>query len=180
MRTPSALVVLALAACGGVQRPDGGEGLLPVESVAPDFAARDANGKTVRLQQTRGTPSIVYFYPMDDTPGCTKEACAFRDAWEQLNAAHTTVFGVSRDGEESHDRFRAAHKLPFPLAADESGDIARAYGVKSTLGMAARVTFLIGADGRVAKVYPDVDPALHVREILSDIHALPASTPSSE
>lgn len=167
--------ILALAACGGnARRPDGGEGLLAAEAIAPDFVARDAEGQPVHLTATRGGASVVYFYPKDATPGCTREACAFRDAWEKFQAAHVTVFGVSRDSEESHQQFRASHKLPFPLAADVDGEIARAYGVKSMLGMSARVTFLVGGDGRVAKVYPDVDPALHVDELLHDVAALPA------
>jgi peroxiredoxin Q/BCP len=173
MFRPLCVFSLVLAACGGpVHRPDGGEGMLGAGSVAPNFAATDGAGHAVQLSEKRGTPSVVYFYPKDETPGCTKEACAFRDAWDKLAAAHVTVFGISRDSLESHALFREKFKLPFPLAADPDGTISRAYGVPSTLGMDARVTFLVGADGRIAKVYPSVDPAVHVSELLADVGKL--------
>lgn len=160
-------------ACGGaVHRPDGGEGLLATGAAAPDFSAIDATGHAVRMSAARGTPIVVYFYPKDETPGCTKEACAFRDAWDRLGAAKVTVFGVSRDSSESHALFREKYQLPFPLAADAEGAIAQSYGVKSTLGMSDRVTFLVGPDGRIAKVYPDVDPGVHVTELLADVGKL--------
>lgn len=163
----------ALLACSGqVHRPDGGIGMLRAGSVAPNFVATDGAGKATQLADTRGNPSVVYFYPKDETPGCTKEACAFRDAWHKLAAAHVTVFGISRDSAESHALFRDKFKLPFALVADPDGAISRAYGVRSTLGMAERVTFLVGADGRIAKVYPDVDPAVHVAELLDDVGKL--------
>lgn len=167
------LALCTLVACGGaVHRPDGGQGLLAAGAVAPNFAATDASGHAVQLADKHGTPTVVYFYPKDETPGCTKEACAFRDAWEKLEAAHVTVFGISRDTLESHALFREKFKLPFPLAADADGSISRAYGVPSTLGMSDRVTFLVGGDGRVAKVYPSVDPAVHVTELLQDVGKL--------
>lgn len=163
-----ALVALALVACTGeVRRPDGGVGLLAVGDAAPDVAGEDANGDTVRLSASRGHPAVVFFYPKDETPGCTKEACAFRDAFARYSAAGIVVFGVSRDTAESHRAFAANHKLPFPLVADESGEAERAYGVPSRLGMTARVTFLVGADGRVARVWPDVDPGVHADEVLA-------------
>jgi len=168
-----AVALTAMAGCGGsVRRPDGGEGLLATGAPAPDFAAVDAAGNPVQLTSSRGAPTVVFFYPKDESPGCTKEACAFRDAWDKLGAAKVTVFGISRDSAESHTLFREKYHLPFPLAADSNGEISRAYGVKSTLGMTARVTFLVGPDGRIAKVYPDVDPALHVSELLADATAL--------
>lgn len=175
LRPAHSLALLALlGACGGpVHRPDGGDGMLGSGSVAPDFVATDATGHAVQLAGTRGAPSVVYFYPKDETPGCTKEACAFRDAWDQLAAAHVSVFGVSHDSAASHALFQEKFKLPFPLAADPDGTISRAYGVRSTLGMAERVTFLVGPDGRIAKVYPNVDPAVHVAELLRDVAKLP-------
>jgi peroxiredoxin Q/BCP len=158
----------AMAACGGpVKRPDGGIGLLPIGAPAPDLAGRDPSGRVVRLADLRGARAVVYFYPKDETPGCTKEACAFRDAAARYDAAHVTVFGVSRDSAESHDEFAKSHKLPFPLVADADGVVARAYGVGSTLGMDARVSFLVGADGRIERVWPDVDPAVHADEVLA-------------
>lgn len=164
---------LSLLACSGaVRRPDGGEGLLAAGAPAPNFEATDAAGRPIELAATRGAPSIVFFYPKDETPGCTKEACAFRDAWGKLTAAKVTVFGISRDSSASHALFREKYALPFPLAADTEGTISRSYGVKSTLGMTERVTFLVAADGRIAKVYPNVDPGVHVDELLADVGAL--------
>lgn len=158
---------LALLACTSTQRPDGGSGLLAVGAPAPDFTAKDAQGAAVRLSQTRGQIAVVYFYPKDETPGCTKQACAFRDKFAEFAAAGVTVFGVSRDSQQSHDAFRKHHELPFALAADESGAVQRAYGVPSKLpGVSARVTFLVDRDGKIARVWPEVDPVLNVGEVL--------------
>ncbi len=165
---------IALAGCSStVKRPDGGEGLLPVGSSAPDFAATTKAGDPTRLSALKGAPVVVYFYPKDETPGCTKEACAFRDAWAKFQAQKVGIVGVSRDSEESHRAFVKKHDLPFPLASDENGEIARSYGVKSTLGVSSRVTFLVTADGKIAKVWPDVDPGIHADEVLAAAAALP-------
>jgi peroxiredoxin Q/BCP len=141
--------------------------MLSVGAAAPDLLGRDAAGQPVRLSERRGKPSIVYFYPKDDTPGCTKEACAFRDAFARFSARGVTIFGVSRDSEASHAEFRKKHELPFPLVADESGAVQAAYGVPSRLGKAARVSFLVDGHGRVARVWPDVDPGVHADEVLA-------------
>jgi peroxiredoxin Q/BCP len=170
-------VLLLLTACGAQQRPDGGKGVLPVGATAPDVAGRDATGKLVRLSERQGKPAIVYFYPKDETPGCTKEACAFRDAFTRFSAHGITIFGVSRDSEASHAEFRKQHELPFPLVADESGAIQTAYGVPSRLGHAARVSFLIDGRGRVARIWPDVDPAIHADEVLAAAEELPRVQP---
>ncbi|HEX7604132.1 MAG TPA: peroxiredoxin, partial [Polyangiaceae bacterium] len=153
----------AVFACGSapVKRPDGGEGLLPVGASAPDFAATTKAGEPVRLSSLRGHAVVVYFYPKDFTPGCTSEACAFRDAWAKYQAQNVTIMGVSRDTEESHRKFVKQHELPFPLASDEDGAIARSYGVKTALGVDARVTFLLGPDGKVVKSWPAVAPGVH-------------------
>jgi peroxiredoxin Q/BCP len=146
---------------------------LSVGAVAPELVGRDAAGKTVKLSEQRGHAAVVYFYPKDETPGCTKEACAFRDTFDRFVKAGVVIFGVSRDSEASHDAFRKQHELPFPLVADESGAAQHAYGVPSKLGtMAARVSFLIDADGRIAKVWPEVDPAVHADEVLAAAAAL--------
>jgi peroxiredoxin Q/BCP len=167
-------VALGVSGCSTtVKRPDGGEGLLPVGANAPDFGATTKAGEPTRLSTLRGQRVVVYFYPKDETPGCTKEACAFRDAWAKFQAAHVQIVGVSRDSEESHRKFVKAHDLPFPLAADEDGQIAKSWGVKSTLGVSSRVTFLVDANGKVAKVWPDVDPAIHADEVLSAASSLP-------
>jgi peroxiredoxin Q/BCP len=136
-------------------------------TAAPDFAARDAHGNVVRLSAFAGSPRVVYFYPKDETPGCTKEACAFRDNYSAFESAGVTVFGVSRDTAQSHAAFRAHYQLPFVMVADPNGTVQQAYGVPSKLpGIAARVTFLIDRSGKVARVWPDVDPVQHAKEVL--------------
>ena len=167
-----ALFTLTLAGCGATRRPDGGEGLLAVGADAPDLSAVDQNGKTHKLGDERGHPVIVYFYPKDGTPGCTKEACAFRDAWDKFKSANVQVFGVSEDDAKSHEQFAKEQKLPFPILADPNGEWMRAFGVPSRLGMASRVSFLIDANGKIAKVYPDVDPGVHADEVLKDATAV--------
>ena len=167
---PSSLfgILLSLVgACGPIARPDGGKGLLPVGAMAPEVVGETPSGSLARLSAARGHPSVVYFYPKDETPGCTKEACAFRDAFARFEAQHVTIFGVSRDSAESHREFRTQHALPFPLVSDEEGDVALSYGVPSTLSMTSRVTFLVGPDGRVVRVWPDVDPGVHANEVLA-------------
>lgn len=166
-----ALFMLSIAGCGATRRPDGGEGLLAVGAEAPNLTALDQNGKSHRLADEKGHPVIVYFYPKDGTPGCTKEACAFRDAWDKFTAANVQVFGVSEDDAKSHEEFAKEQKLPFPILADPNGEWLRAFGVPSRLGMASRVSFLIDASGKVAKVYPDVDPGVHADEVLKDATA---------
>jgi peroxiredoxin Q/BCP len=139
--------------------------------MAPELTGVAPDGSITKLSGVRGHPAVVYFYPKDETPGCTKEACAFRDAFSNYQALHVTIFGVSRDSPESHAQFRAAHALPFSLVSDEDGTISRAYGVSSTLGMASRVTFLVGADDRIARVWPNVDPGVHAKEVLAAVEA---------
>lgn len=167
----ASLLVLSLAGCGATRRPDGGEGLLAAGAEPPNLAATDQNGKEHRLGDERGHAVIVYFYPKDGTPGCTKEACAFRDAWNKFKDANVQVFGVSEDDAKSHEEFSKEQKLPFPILADPNGVWLRAFGVPSRLGMASRVSFLIDANGKVAKVYPDVDPGVHADEVLKDATA---------
>ena len=142
-------------------------------SVAPNFAAKDANGETVRLKDLRGQKVVLYFYPKDDTPGCTKEACSFRDAFADFKKRDIKVLGVSIDSEGSHKKFAAKYKLPFTLLADPDHSIADAYGVygekkfmgRTYLGV-KRVTFLIDEKGKVKKVFEKVKPEEHAREVL--------------
>src|SRR5262245_29716920 len=165
-------VLAALAGCGATKRPDGGEGMLAAGAGAPDLAAVDQNGKRHRLSEERGHAVVVYFYPKDDTPGCTKEACAFRDTWSRFQQAGVQVFGVSADDQKSHEQFAKEQKLPFPILADTDKTWIKAFGVSMTLGMASRVSFLVDGSGKIAKVYADVDPALHADEVLKDAAAL--------
>lgn len=164
-------LALAVVGCGATRRPDGGEGLLPIGSDAPALSAVDQNGKEHRLADEKGRPVVVYFYPKDGTPGCTAEACAFRDAWDKFTTANVQVFGVSTDDAKSHEEFAKEQKLPFPILADPDEKWLRAFGVPSRLGMASRVSFLIDAKGKVAKVYPNVDPGIHADEVLKDAEA---------
>jgi len=160
------LVFVFALGCGDVMRPDGGRNLLPVGAAAPDFEAIDANGNHVRMLKTSGK-RVVYFYPKDGTPGCTKEACAFRDSFQRYLDNHITVFGVSGDSAESHAEFRKEHDLPFPLAADIHGSIAQSYGVATRIGMPARITFIVDSNGKVDRVFEDVDPGVHADQVLA-------------
>jgi len=142
-------------------------------SVAPNFAAKDANGETVRLKDLRGQKVVLYFYPKDDTPGCTKEACSFRDAFADFKKRDIKVLGVSIDSEASHKKFAAKYKLPFTLLADPDHSIADAYGVygeKKFMGRTymgvKRITFLIDEKGKVKKVFEKVKPEEHATDVL--------------
>ncbi len=140
---------------------------------APRFTAPDQNGKSVSLADFEGKLVVLYFYPKDDTPGCTKEACAFRDEFAAFREAGVVVLGVSIDSPKSHARFVEKYHLPFTLLADEDKAIVQAYGVwgqKSFMGRkymgTHRVTFLIGGDGRIKAVWPAVKPPEHAKEVL--------------
>jgi thioredoxin-dependent peroxiredoxin len=145
--------------------------LLPVGSPAPTFKLTAHDGTTVDLAKLRGRNVVLYFYPKDDTPGCTKQACSFRDAWSKLRAADVTVLGVSTDANESHKAFAAKYNLPFPLLPDPEGKLAGAYKVPLTNGLAKRITYLIGKDGKIQKVWPQVKPEGHADEILAAVAA---------
>jgi peroxiredoxin Q/BCP len=168
-----ALATAPLACSSSPRRPDGQVGLLPVGAVAPDVTAVEASGAVTRLSSLRGQPVVVYFYPADGTPGCTKEACAFRDAWARLQGAHVAVIGVSAQSRESHVTFEKEQNLPFPLVADEDGAVQRAFGVPRGLWGYSRVSFLVDANGKIAKVWPDVDPGVHADQVLAAASALP-------
>lgn len=146
---------------------------------APDFSAVDDAGRTVGLSDLRGRPVVLYFYPRDGTPGCTREACAFRDRFAELQEAGAAVVGVSPDDAASHARFRARHGLPFPLLSDHDHRIADAYGVwkeKRMYGRAfhgvERATFVIDAGGRVAAVIRGVAPEEHADRALAEVRRL--------
>jgi peroxiredoxin Q/BCP len=147
---------------------------LKVGDAAPDFTASNQDGETVSLADLRGKTVALYFYPKDDTPGCTVEACAFRDEWAALKKAGVVVLGVSTDPVKSHAKFAQKHRLPFPLLADESRKLVTAYGVwgeKVFMGRkyqgTHRVTFLVGPDGRITDIWPKVKPEQHAREVLA-------------
>jgi peroxiredoxin Q/BCP len=140
---------------------------------APDFAGTTYDGKVVTLSSFRGKPVVVYFYPKDETPGCTKEACSFRDAWQDLAATGAVLIGVSMDNAESHKEFVEHWKLPFVLLSDADGAIAAKYGVPlkthGATSFEARQTFVIGPDGIIKKVYREVDVSKHASEVLADL-----------
>lgn len=146
---------------------------LPVQGqTLPEVDFIDENGDRRSSSDLTGQKTVLYFYPKDDTPGCTKEACAFRDRMEDYAAADIKVFGVSLDSPESHREFREKHNLNFPLLTDEEGRAADALGVLGEKGYAKRVTFLLASDGRIARVYPEVSPETHADEILADAATL--------
>src|ERR1035437_6914487 len=141
---------------------------------APPFTAAASGGGTVSLADFKGRNVILYFYPRDNTPGCTKEACAFRDHFAGFERKGAVVLGVSTDPVKSHDKFVGKYKLPFTLLADEDRKIVQSYGVwgpKTFMGVkytgTSRVTFLIGPDGRIKKIWPKVKPAEHAEEVLA-------------
>ena len=146
---------------------------------APSFTFTE-NGQAVRSDEL-ASPHLVYFYPKDDTPGCTKEACAIRDVWAEFESAGLKVIGVSKDSEKSHDKFREKYSLPFPLIADTEMELAKAFGVfgeKKFMGRVYdgvhRMSFLIDADGVILKAYPKVKPVEHAAEVLKDLAELSA------
>ena len=141
---------------------------------APDFAMSDANGNVVRLKDLRGKKVALYFYPKDDTPGCTKEACAFRDSFSKFKKRGIEVLGVSLDSEKSHQKFAQKFDLPFTLLADTERKISDAYGTygeKKFMGRkymgVHRMTFLIDEKGKIKKIYEKVKPDDHAEEVLT-------------
>jgi peroxiredoxin Q/BCP len=141
---------------------------------APEFSVSTSRGGKISLADYKGQNVILYFYPKDDTPGCTKEACAFRDNFSEFKKRGAIVLGVSPDSVKSHDKFVEKFKLPFALLADEDKKIVEAYGVwgeKSFMGRkypgVYRVTFLMGPDGRIKKIWPEVKPDEHAAEVLA-------------
>jgi len=162
-----AATVLAAAACA--HRP--AEDTLPVGTPAPAFTVTAHDGQVVDLAKLRGRWVVLYFYPKDDTPGCTKEACEMRDNWARLQAAGVAVLGVSTQDNASHTAFARKYQLPFPLLPDEQGALAAKYHVPIVDGRARRVTYLIDRAGLVAHVWPKVTPAGHAAEILAQIRS---------
>jgi thioredoxin-dependent peroxiredoxin len=139
----------------------------------PDVEFVTEGGEKLSAGDLEGEKTVLYFYPKDDTPGCTKEACAFRDRMPDYERAAIRVYGVSLDSPESHRRFREKYNLNFPLLTDEDGRAADALGVLRESGKSAnRVTFLLDSNGRIARVYPEVSPETHADEILEDAASL--------
>ena len=152
--------------------------MLTEGKVAPDFTLPTDGGGSITLSDLKGEWVVLYFYPRDDTPGCTKEACGFNDALPQLEKLNAKVIGVSRDSVAKHDKFKAKYGLSFPLGADEDGSVCEAYGVwvektmygKKSMGI-ERSTFLIDPEGTIAKVWRKVKVPGHVEEVRDAIAA---------
>ena len=157
-------VASAAVASGAASSGDLKEG-----APAPDFSAKASDGTAIQLSHLKGKPVVVYFYPKDETPGCTKEACSFRDAWDGLSKRGVVLIGVSADSDESHRGFAANHKLPFLLVSDTSGAIAKQFGVPMEDGYISRQSFVIGPDGNLKKIYRTVDVTAHAGQIAADL-----------
>jgi thioredoxin-dependent peroxiredoxin len=144
--------------------------------LAPDFSLPDGDGNIVKLSDFRGQRVVLYFYPRDNTPGCTKEACGFRDAYSDFEEANAKVFGISTDDAKAHSKFSAKFNLPFPLLTDADGKVSTAYesyGLKKFMGKEymgiSRNSFLIGPNGAIEKIYRKVKPESHAIEVLADV-----------
>jgi peroxiredoxin Q/BCP len=140
---------------------------------APDIEAPDQDRVIHRLSDERGKWVLLYFYPKDETPGCTKEACGFRDLYEDLKRNNVVIWGINADSIESHDSFRRHFQLPFPLLADPDRRIIKAYGAEGPKGT-LRVSYLIDPEGQISRIYDEVDPSVHPQEVLEDVSALAA------
>jgi thioredoxin-dependent peroxiredoxin len=153
--------------------------MLTVNTKAPAFSLEDQTGKKHKLSDYLGQWVLVYFYPKDDTPGCTKEACGIRDSWADFKKRKIVVLGISADSVESHKKFVKKYDLPFTLLADPEKIVLKAYGVwvkkkmmgKEYMGI-NRMSFLIDSKGKIAKVYDKVKPEIHAQEILKDLATL--------
>lgn len=171
-------LVTGLVAChslliGNVQAAD----VPATGQPAPAFNLPDQNGQQHKLSDYAGNWLVLYFYPKDDTPGCTKEACSFRDDLFKLEKLGAKVVGVSVDDSDSHAKFAQKYHLPFPLLADKDGKIADSYGALRNLGLfhiAKRYTYLIDPKGKIAKAYLDVDTSRHSQQIIDDLQHLTA------
>jgi len=154
--------------------------MLEVGQKAPDFKVKDTGGNTVELSKLRGKKVVLYFYPKDDTPGCTKEACSFRDGYGVFQKRGIAVLGVSLDDQKSHQAFTAKYNLPFPLLADTDAKVSTAYGVyqekefmgKKSMGI-VRTTFIIDEQGIVRHIFRKVNTDIHSQEVLEAIDKLP-------
>lgn len=152
---------------------------MEVGKKAPAFSLKDQKGNTHKLSDYLGKWVLLYFYPKDDTPGCTKEACSFRDSWAELKKQRAVVLGISGDSVESHGKFSKKYNLKFPILADEKRKVLEKYGAvkeksvfgKTFLGI-QRMSFLINPEGKIEKIYKTVKPAIHAEQVLKDLKNL--------
>ncbi len=176
LETIRRLTSFKLKTPGAVFNPDfnGKETLMNINDKAPEFTLQDENGKELSLKDLRGKTVVLYFYPRADTPGCTVEACAFRDTYKQIQKTGAVLLGISPDTPKAQEKFQDKFKLPFSLLADADKKVANAYGVvqeknmygKKVMGI-ARTTFVIGPDGKIQHIFPKVKPEGHALEVLA-------------
>lgn len=145
---------------------------LSVNDKAPDFQLMDQDKKIRTLAEFKGSYIVLYFYPKDDTPGCTKEACMIRDSYNEFEDNGIVVLGVSKDSPESHVKFREKYELPFILLSDMDKSVISTYGADGIL-FNKRITYVIDPEGNIVKIYPNVDPASHAIQLINDIKNLP-------
>lgn len=175
MNIPFIATGVALIAFGLLRPRMARAEVLKEGAIAPPITTQMVTGDQVTpfsLTDYRGRKVVLYFYPKDETPGCTKEACAFRDGFAQFQSAGLLVLGCSVDSSDAHKKFIKKYNLPFPLLLDPDKKIAKAYGVANgipILGLDKRVTYVIDEEGRILKVYPKVDPSIHAQQILADL-----------
>jgi len=183
------ILVIAVVAAGFlvvILKPKSAKAeMLKEGDLAPDFSTQavvDGQVVPIKLTDYRGHKVVLYFYPKDNTPGCTKEACAFRDGFSELKGWGIAVLACSIDDADKHRAFAAKYNLPFPLLIDPDNKIAKAYGADNgipILGLDRRITYVIDEDGRILKVYPDVNPGTHANEIIQALGAdRPPPTPT--
>ena len=168
-------IVVLLIAFFGYRHFSATNASLKINDKVPDFNLPNANGQTMSLANFKGNWLVLYFYPKDDTPGCTKEACEFRDDLHQLEKLGAKVVGISVDDGSSHAAFAKKYNLPFPLLSDKDGAVAQQYSALTNLGLikiAKRYTFLIDPDGKLRKSYLNVDTSKHSQEIIEDLTKL--------
>ena len=165
------LPVALLLACSALQSARA-EGDAVTGTAAPAFRLQDQHDAWISLADQKGKWLVLYFYPMDETPGCTTEACEFRDNIFAYRKLGVNVLGISVQDVASKKQFAAKHSLPFSVLADSDKSVAKAYGVLSIMGFARRETFIIDPQGRIAKHYPSVDPKEHSKQLLVDLQAL--------
>jgi len=164
--TASVITVLLIASSSSIAA-------LKVGDKAPNFSLQDQNNITHTLSDYEGQWVVLYFYPKDDTPGCTTQACDFRDAVKRIIASKSVVFGLSLDSVASHKLFAEKYNLPFSLLADEKGEVSKLYdSLRKLLGYAKRNTFMVDPKGNIAKIYLSVDPKTHSEMVLSDLSSL--------
>lgn len=169
---PAKAQPVVAAAVAQPASPAAANGVLEVGAPLPDVSAVAHSGETVKLADLKGKPVVVYFYPKDDTPGCTVEAQEIRDLWQDIQKTSAVVVGVSSDDTDSHKAFADKYALPFLLLPDPDHRIAEAFKVPLKNGRAARVTFVFGSDGKLAKVFPAVTPRGHGAELLTTLRSL--------